>query len=117
MFCCFCIAFSLLSWRRSGHRTKEWESHRAHLINDVYGKGPGVLPTQSVPDHTLTWPEDTDPRSKGWCNPRPAPRHPRVGGLDPMGLSVWSPRGDVPSQLLDPGVGGMLASVDFRFPI
>ena len=45
--------------------TASWLAKRAALIHDVYGKGPGVLPTQSVPDKTLTWPEDTDPRSKG----------------------------------------------------
>ena len=28
---------------------------RANLIHDVYGKGPGVLPTQHVPDKVLTW--------------------------------------------------------------
>ena len=48
-----------------GNKTALWLNARANLIDKVYGKGPGVLPTRSVPDQILTWPEDKDPRSKG----------------------------------------------------
>ena len=45
--------------------TASWLAKRAALTHAVYGKGPGVLPAKAVPDAVKTWPEDTDPRSKG----------------------------------------------------
>ena len=35
--------------------TETWLAKRAALIHDVYGEGPGVLPTRSVPDAVLTY--------------------------------------------------------------
>ena len=48
-----------------GNTTATWLHARADLIDKVYGKGAGVLPTRAIPDQILTWPEDKDPRSKG----------------------------------------------------
>jgi hypothetical protein len=39
---------------------------RAKLIGSVYGKGDGVLPTQSVPTETLTYPSDPGIQALVW---------------------------------------------------
>eukprot|EP00756_Hemistasia_phaeocysticola_P051496 Hpha_TRINITY_DN26673_c0_g1::TRINITY_DN26673_c0_g1_i1::g.86127::m.86127 len=59
------LLVGLPAFTARSNSTAEWLDHRARLIDQVYGQGPGVLPTRSVPDEILTWPEDSDPRSKG----------------------------------------------------
>ena len=49
----------------AANKTAAWLDARADLIDAVYGKGRGVLPTRSIPDRVEAWPEDRDPRSKG----------------------------------------------------
>ena len=50
----------------AANTTESWIAKRAALIHDVYGKGPGVLPTKSVPDAVLTWPSDPGLQGLVW---------------------------------------------------
>lgn len=50
---CGCALFA----PASANKTETWLAKRAALIGDVYGNGAGVLPSKSVPDQVLTWPE------------------------------------------------------------
>ena len=43
--------------RCAANSTAYWLGRRAALIDGVYGHGPGVLPTRSVPDQMLSWPD------------------------------------------------------------
>ena len=59
-------ACCLLVRPAAANTTEYWLGRRAALIDDVYGKGPGVLPTQSVPDQVLTWPEEPGLQGLVW---------------------------------------------------
>jgi hypothetical protein len=62
LFILFTLAINVVF----ANKTATWLDKRAKLIGSVYGKGDGVLPTQSVPTETLTYPSDPGPESDGW---------------------------------------------------
>ena len=53
----FLALAAVLGQSCAANTTASWLAKRAALINDVFGYGVGVLPTKSVPDEVLTWPE------------------------------------------------------------
>ena len=50
----------------AANKTATWLTKRDQLIASVYGRGAGVLPSQSVPDQTITYPSDPGLQGLVW---------------------------------------------------
>lgn len=58
----FLLLASLVSVALS-NSTDYWLGRRAALTDSVFGLGPGVLPTRSVPDQVLSWRDERRPKA------------------------------------------------------
>lgn len=80
---------ALLPLLALSNSTGSWLAKRAHLIDEVYGYGVGILPNQSVPDQVLTWPETPGIQGLVW----------NMSSMFPITSTVfYSPKSGDPSK-------------------